>query len=165
MLHNYQHPLYLSCIEKHGVGTGTRTSFLVTGFSIKTTCVSLANPRRGSKSANSAILFAVSTRFSRFGIEDANDGWIWFTRLRASSNVRRRGKWGKFAREEMSLSVKSIASWSYPDTTMSIYLPKRRKKGGLTLAIPKFSIEGILCPIQRLKKERKEPIYQWCSHV
>lgn len=39
------------------------------------------------------------------------------------------------------------------------------RRGGLTLAIPKFSIEGILCPIQRLKKERKEPIYQWCSHV
>ena len=35
------------------------------------------------------------------------------TRLRASSRVCSRGERGKLARAVMSLSVKSMASWSY----------------------------------------------------
>lgn len=66
----------------------------------------------GSRSANSAMLFDVKTRHVRFGSDDARFGWIWLILLRASIRVRRRGKKGKFEREVISLSVKSIASWS-----------------------------------------------------
>lgn len=63
----------------------------------------------------------------------------------------------------MSLSVKSIASWSYTKSKWVNHQSSKKEGRGLTLATPKFSIEGILCPIQRLKKERKKPIYQWYS--
>lgn len=48
----------------------------------------------------------------RFGMDVARVGWMCVRRFRASRRVRRRGKYGKFEREEMSLSVKSMASWS-----------------------------------------------------
>src|SRR5436190_6500681 len=51
-------------------------------------------------------------RVVRFGRDDAIDGWICETRLRARRRVRRRGEYGKFESEEISLSVKSMASWS-----------------------------------------------------
>lgn len=125
------------------------TSFRVTGFSINTTCVSLAKFCNGSRSANSAMLFAVSTSVSRFGIEVANVGWMWFTRLRASNSVRKRGKKGKFESEERSLSVKSIASCSYSAISKQLPNEKERKsrcKKTLTLATARFSIAGILWP-------------------
>ena len=40
------------------------------------------------------------------------EGWICETRFRARRRVRKRGEKGKLEIEEMSLSVKSIASWS-----------------------------------------------------
>lgn len=69
--------------------------------------------RSGSRSANSAILFDVKTSADRLGSDEASVGWICLMRLRARSRVWRRGKKGKFPRDEMSLSVKSIASWSW----------------------------------------------------
>ena len=89
------------------------TSFLVTGFSSSVKCVSFVRFLSGSRSASSATLFAVRTRVDRFGIEVAMEGWMCETRLRARSKVRRRGENGKFERDEMLLSVKSIASWPY----------------------------------------------------
>lgn len=50
------------------------TSFLVTGFSIKTKCVNLFKPLSGSKSANSVILFAVKTTVDKFGSDEASVG-------------------------------------------------------------------------------------------
>ncbi len=88
------------------------TSFPATGFSTSDRCVNFENPRSASRSASSAIWFCVRTRVARFGIERATVGAKLVTRLRASSSVRSRGLSGKFAMTVMSLSVKSMASWS-----------------------------------------------------
>lgn len=68
--------------------------------------------RRGSRSASSATLFDVRTRVVRFGIELARLACMLVTRLRASRRVCNRGESGKLDMEAISLSVKSIASWS-----------------------------------------------------
>ena len=91
---------------------GAHTSRLVTGFSSSTRCVSLVKPLRGSRSASSAKLLDVRTRVVRFGIDLASEGWMLVMRLRASRRVRSRGESGKLASCAMSLSVKSMASWS-----------------------------------------------------
>jgi hypothetical protein len=88
------------------------TSRLVTGFSISTRWVSFAKALSGSRSASSAKLFDVRTRVVRLGIDLASAGWMLVTRLRASRRVRRRGESGKLESCVMSLSVKSMASWS-----------------------------------------------------
>ncbi len=88
------------------------TSFLVTGFSSRLKCVSRWKFRSGSRSASSAKLFDVRTRVVRFGIEVARLGCMVLMRLRARSRVCRRWERGKLEREAMSLSVKSMASWS-----------------------------------------------------
>lgn len=51
----------------------------------------------------------------RFGNEFARVGCMLLIRLRASRRVRNRGERGKLERAVMSLSVKSMASWSYSD--------------------------------------------------
>ena len=89
---------------------GRLTSFLVTGFSNNTKCVSRPNVANTSRSASSAKLFEVSTSVVRFGIEFASEGWILEILFRASSSVRNRGESGKFPSIWISLSVKSIAS-------------------------------------------------------
>ena len=86
------------------------TSFRVTGFSRRETCVSLGKFFKGSRSASSTRLFAVRTRFVRLGIELARLGWMLETRFRARRRVRRRGERGKLAMVVISLSVKSMAS-------------------------------------------------------
>lgn len=86
------------------------TSFLVTGFSSNTKCVNFGNVANTSKSANSAKLLLVSTRFVKFGICLARVGWMLETRLRANKSVCNLGLRGKFPRTWISLSVKSIAS-------------------------------------------------------
>lgn len=91
-----------------------RTSFLVTGLSVSTSCVSRGNRPSTSRSASSARLFDASTRFVRLGTAAGRLGWTEATRLRASSRVRIRGDSGKLPRIWMSLSVKSIASCGYP---------------------------------------------------
>ena len=62
---------------------------------------------------SSAKLFEVRTKVVRFGRELARVGCMLLTRFRASRRVRNRGLRGKFESAVMSLSVKSIASWSY----------------------------------------------------
>ena len=94
-------------------GHNKRTSFLVTGFSNKTRCVSRRNVASTSKSANSAKLFAVKTSVVRLGMEFASDGWMPEILLRASNKVRNRADRGKLPSSWISLSVKSIASWGY----------------------------------------------------
>ena len=94
-----------------GNGSGL-TSFLVTGFSSNDKCVSLAKFRNGSKSASSAKLLDVRTRVVRLGMLAARFDWMLLTRLRARRMVWSLGERGKFERVVMSLSVKSIASWS-----------------------------------------------------
>jgi len=88
------------------------TSRLATGFSINTKCVSFEKCLSGSRSASSAKLFEVRTSAVRFGIEVARLACMLLTRFRARSRVCRRGEKGKFERAVISLSVKSIASWS-----------------------------------------------------
>ena len=79
------------------------------------------------------------------------------TRFLASRSVCSRGERGKLDMAIMSLSVKSIASWSYSAPAqplcLSILRVPREKKGGQgrsgskpTFAAPKFSIAGILWP-------------------
>lgn len=51
----------------------------------------------------------------RFGNEFASVGCMLLTLFRASRSVRNRGESGKLERAVMSLSVKSMASWSYSD--------------------------------------------------
>ncbi len=84
----------------------------MTGFSKSTKCVNRRNPLRGSRSPSSARLFEVKTSEERFGMEFATEGWMLDTRFLAISKVRNRGNSGKLAKVLMSLSVKSIASWS-----------------------------------------------------
>lgn len=88
------------------------TCFRVTGFSSKERCVSRGNFRSGSRSASSATLFDVRTRVVRLGIEFARVACILLTLLRARRSVCNRGDKGKLEMAVMSLSVKSIASWS-----------------------------------------------------
>ena len=98
------------------------TSFLVIGFSSSVKCVSFEKCRKGSRSANSAKLLEVKTRFVRFGMDWARLGCIEWRRFRARSKVCRRGERGKFERIVMSLSVKSMASWSYCSSLVHICL-------------------------------------------
>lgn len=91
----------------------TRTSFFVTGLSANTKCVSRVNVPSASTSASSARLLDASTRFLRFGTAVAAVGWMFATRLRASSSVVMRGERGKLPSTWISLSVKSTASWGY----------------------------------------------------
>jgi hypothetical protein len=71
-------------------------------------------------------LFELNTSVVRFGIESAKFGCICVIRFRARSKVESLGDSGKFEREAMSLSVKSMASCG-PATA-------------------RFSMVGILCP-------------------
>lgn len=146
--------------EKH-------TSFLATGLSSRTKCVNRDKPRRLSKSANSVKLFEVKTKLVRWGTDDASVGWICLMRFRARRSVWRRGKKGKFPREVMELSVKSIASWSCCEKNMSMSLGTSRsktRKGPPTFAIPKFSIAGILCPTRLEHTKRyQSSSFQKCS--
>lgn len=68
--------------------------------------------RSASRSASSAKLLEVRTRVVRLGIEDASVGWMLLTLLRARRRVCSRGDRGKLERIVISLSVKSMASWS-----------------------------------------------------
>lgn len=90
-----------------------RTSLLVTGFSNKERCVSLENFPNVSRSASSAKLFEVRIRVVRFGIEFGRRGCMLLMRFLASRRVCSLGESGKFESAVMSLSVKSMASWSY----------------------------------------------------
>lgn len=134
------------------------TSLRVTGLSSTLRCVNRPSRRNGSRSASSAMLFCVRTRFVRLGVDRASAGAMCATRLRASSSVRSRGEKGILEMETMSLSVKSIASWSW--THRSRQSPARSSVGRvrgellphqmlLTRATPRFSSAGILCPICR----------------
>ena len=89
-----------------------RTSRRVTGFSSRDRCVSLVKFLSTSRSASSAKLFEVKTKVRRFGIELGRVGWMVVTRLRARRRVWSLGESGKFPSTLISLSVKSIASWS-----------------------------------------------------
>lgn len=85
----------------------------MTGFSSKERCVSLGKFRSGSRSASSAKLLDVRVREVRLGSEFASVDCMLLTLLRARRRVRNRGESGKLERAVMSLSVKSMASWSY----------------------------------------------------
>jgi len=103
-----------------------RTSLLATGLSTKLKCTSFVNPLSGSRSANSATAFSLSTSVDRFGMLLCRSRCTELTLLRARYRLLRRGFSGKFDRVLMSLSVKSMASCSF--------------------ATPRFSIVGILWP-------------------
>lgn len=79
------------------------------------------------------------------------------TRFLASRSVCNRGERGKLAMAVMSLSVKSIASWSYsapaqPLCLSMLRVPREENEGQgrsgskPTFAAPKFSIAGNLWP-------------------
>lgn len=80
------------------MGERGRTSFLVTGLSIKLKCVNILKPFNGSKSANSEMLLAVSINVVRLGMVFAMVGWMLEIRLRARRSIRRRVERGKFPR-------------------------------------------------------------------
>lgn len=88
------------------------TSLLVTGFSNKLRCVRRGNFPSTSKSASSAKLLDVSIRVVRLGILFGTRGSIVLIRFLASRSVCSLVERGKLDRAVMSLSVKSIASWS-----------------------------------------------------
>ena len=92
---------------------GLNTSFLVTGFSNRLTCVKRRKFLNVSKSASSAKLLEVRIKVCRFGMEFGSVDCMLLTLLRARSRTRSRGDKGKLAKDVMSLSVKSMASdWS-----------------------------------------------------
>ena len=97
--------------------------------------MSLGKFLSGSKSASSAKLLEVRIREVRFGNEFASVGCMLLTLFRASRSVRNRGERGKLERAVMSLSVKSMASWSYSDcsaTDVSVQFRtwQGKRKGG-----------------------------------
>ena len=102
-------------------GVDMHTSLLVTGFSNKLKWVSLGNFPSTSRSASSAKLFDVSIRVVRLGRLVGTRGSIVLIRFLASRRVCSRGERGKFERAVMSLSVKSIASWSYSCSAFHIH--------------------------------------------
>ena len=104
------------------------TSLLATGFSTSETCVSFVKSLSGTRSASSLTLFCVKTSVLSLGMLFAKLGWMLATRFRAHKSVCSRSICGKFASVAMSLSVKSMHSWSF--------------------ATPRFSMAGILCPSQ-----------------
>jgi len=63
------------------------------------------------------MLFCVSTNVLRFGMLFDKLVCMLDTRFRAHSNVCSRGESGKLPRTVMSLSVRSIASWSCPQAS------------------------------------------------
>jgi hypothetical protein len=76
---------------------------------------------KGSKSPSSDIVLFVRTNVVRFGTERWIDGEMDDIRLFARRSVRRRFSKGRFPRERIELSVKSMAScWSYEDRQRSI---------------------------------------------
>lgn len=85
----------------------------MTGLSSNERCVSRERFRSGSRSASSAKLLEVRVKVVRLGREVASVGWMLLSRLRARRRERSRGERGKLERAVMSLSVKSMASWSY----------------------------------------------------
>ena len=104
----------------------------MTGFSNKERCVSRGKFLSASRSASSAKLLDVRIKVVRFGIEFASVACMLLSRLRARSRVRRRSESGKLARAVMSLSVKSMASWSYSmnyfSAAMSQYSVRTRRE-------------------------------------
>ena len=85
----------------------------MTGLSSKERCVSREKFRSGSRSASSAKWLEVRVKVVRLGREVASVDWMLLSLLRARRRVRSRGERGKLERAVMSLSVKSMASWSY----------------------------------------------------
>ena len=85
----------------------------MTGLSSNERCVSREKFRSGSRSASSAKLLEVRVKVVKFGREVASVDWMLLSLLRARRRVRSRGERGKLERAMMSLSVKSMASWSY----------------------------------------------------
>lgn len=118
-----------SCQDSYKHAWGFQTSFLATGFSSNERCVNLENFASTSRSASSAKLLEVSIRVVRFGKEFGSVGCRLLTRFLASSSVRKRGESGKLERAVISLSVKSMASWSYTLLLSHVRLSMRVSKG------------------------------------
>jgi hypothetical protein len=112
-----------------------RTSLFVTGLSTNDTNVNFLNPLSTSKSASSATLFWLKTRVFSAGTLLTTLASMRCILFLAHSNVCSLGLCGKLVRTEMSLSVKSMHSWSR--------------------AAPRFSIAGILWPVVK-----REAMYQ-----
>lgn len=82
-----------------------------------------------------------------------------FARLRARSRVLSLGESGKFASALISLSVKSIASWSCKSASSQWTVGARG--GGmklLTRATARFSICGILWPFDDINGARSSVV-------
>ena len=133
------------------------TSFRHTGFPTSTRCTSRRRLPKAFKSESSARRFPSSTSVERFGIVLFRVGLTAVMRLRARRRVRRRGHSGKLVMAGMSLSVRSMASWSWEGQNVSHSSPFCRRVDRkqrpvymstirLTFARPKFSMAGILCP-------------------
>lgn len=84
----------------------------MTGLSNRLKWVNRVQCLRVSRSASSLKLFDVKINVLRFGTEVARVDWMLFMRLRAKSRVCNLGERGKLERALISLSVKSMASWS-----------------------------------------------------
>jgi hypothetical protein len=121
MLHPVSHAAFLAWSRDHALRAPSRrlviairrgrpTSFLATGLSASTRCVSLPNCASTSRSASSARLLCASTKLRRFGMARGRPGAMLTILLCASSRVRNRGDSGKFPSCWISLSVRSIAS-------------------------------------------------------
>jgi len=76
-------------------------------------------------------LFDVSIKVVRFGNELASVGCRLLTRFLASRSVRNRGENGKLESAVISLSVKSMASWSYAPLLSHVRSQYESIKGGM----------------------------------
>ena len=106
-----------------------RTSLFVTGLLSKVKCNNFLNPPSGCRSVSSDSLFLVRTSVVRLGMLVERLAWMVETRFCARKSVRRRGWRGKLPSCAMSLSVKSIASFSYTPYEVAALLVGRRGVG------------------------------------
>ena len=97
--------------------------------------MSLGKVLSASRSASSAKLLDVRISVVRFGSEFASVDCMLLRRFRASRRVRKRGESGKLDKAVMSLSVKSMASWSccfnsFFSDDVSVQFRTHREAGG-----------------------------------
>lgn len=98
-----------------------RTSLLHIGLPINTRCVNLGRLPSGSMSASSARRLPSSCSVVRLGMTSRRLGAIETMRFRARRSVFSRGERGKLCSWVMSLSVKSMASWSYTCSSVVLF--------------------------------------------
>lgn len=120
-----------------------------------------------SRSPSSVNALFVKINVARFGTDCCIDGWMACIELFANINVLSRGDKGRLERVVIELSVRSMVScWSWvkctrysgekndekvipgeSDGSIVLWIPMMRGAQVHTFVTPRFSMVGILCPV------------------